>query len=78
MKSFWKKFFEPMRGEMKPVHIIVIIIASVGIFIPTLLYQRCGDMGFWMGALLFLSWHTAVWFVYLLICYFKTAKNDKI
>ena len=75
MKSFWKKFFGPMRGGMKSVHVVLNIVGGLGIFIPIYLTTQRG-IGYWLGALLFLSWYAFVWLVYLIICYIKNSKTE--
>lgn len=70
-----KKFFNPMRGGMKPVHTILNIIGGFGIFIPIYLITQRG-ISYWVGALLFLLWYSFVWLVYLLICYIKNSKIE--
>lgn len=63
-----KKFFEPMRGEMKPIHTILNVIGGFGIFIPIYLAPQ---NKFLIGAAIYLLWYALVWFVYLTFCYFK-------
>lgn len=77
MKSFWKKFFEPMRGEMKPVHFVLIIIGSLG-QIPASYFARYVD-NFWLFIVAFILWWIFVVFSYLTICHIKNKiKNSKI
>ena len=65
----WKKFWAPMRQEMKKEQLLPIIISSLGIF-PIIYYAK-EISSIWVLWGLLIIWFVIVYFFYLIYLYNK-------